>query len=153
MRPDRCSRKDTESLSSVWSRSRPRRSVCPGRDKFDARGGGGRVGSVLEPRCFSSWRRRRVERRSASVSLAYRLCLVNGSAGGGFRGVRRDVRELESSIGAWTARGVLCAVSPGGEKNVIKKFETQLGDLSSKLTSGGGDASAVEGLCLYGKAI
>ena len=51
--------------------------------------------------------------------------------------MRRDVRELESSIGAWTARGVLCAVSPGGEKNVIKKFETQLGDLSSKLTSGG----------------
>ena len=51
--------------------------------------------------------------------------------------MRRDVRELESSMGAVDRRGVLCVVSPGGEKNVIKRFETQLGDLSSKLTSGG----------------
>ena len=55
-------------------------------------------------------------------------------------------------MGAVDRRGVLCVVSPGGEKNVIKRFEIQLGDLSSKLTSGGG-VSAAEGLCLYGKAI
>lgn len=50
--------------------------------------------------------------------------------------MRRDVRELKSSIDAVNRQGVLCVVSPGGEKNVIKRFETQLGNLPSKSVVG-----------------